>query len=36
VITSFEEFDSMVNISQWKKRKLYNGNERCYFYKKIL
>ncbi|EKE28824.1 MAG: hypothetical protein ACD_3C00006G0006 [uncultured bacterium (gcode 4)] len=35
VITSFEDFDTMLKMSEWKKRKLYNGNERCYFYKKV-
>lgn len=36
LITSYEEFDSMININNFKKRKLYNWSERCYFYKKIL
>jgi len=35
IITSFLEFDSLINLSNWKKRKLYNWNELCYFYKKI-
>ncbi|EKE29920.1 MAG: hypothetical protein ACD_2C00073G0008 [uncultured bacterium (gcode 4)] len=35
VITSYEDFDEMLKMSEWKKRKLYNGNERCYFYKKV-
>lgn len=34
-ITSYFDFDRMVNLSDWKKRKLYNGNEKCYFYKKV-
>ena len=34
VITSYEEFDSQINLSNYKKRKLYNGWERCYFYKR--
>jgi len=35
VITSyFEEFDKLIRISDYKKRKLYNGGEKCYFYRK--
>jgi len=34
-ITSYFEFDNLVNLDNWKKRKLYNWNEKCYFYKKI-
>lgn len=35
LITSYFEFDTMINVKDWKKRKLYNGSEKCYFYKKI-
>lgn len=35
VITSYLEFDKIIRFSDWKKRKLYNWNELCYFYKKI-
>ena len=35
VITSyFEEFDNLIKLSDYKKRKLYNGWEKCYFYRK--
>jgi len=35
VITSyFEWFDKIIKLSDYKKRKLYNGGEKCYFYKK--
>lgn len=34
IITSFSGFDDMINKSKFKKRKLYNGNEICYFYTK--
>jgi len=35
VITSyFEEFDKLIKLSDYKKRKLYNGWEKCYFYRK--
>lgn len=34
-ITSYFDFDNMVNLDPWKKRKLYNWNEKCYFYKKV-
>lgn len=35
LITSYFDFDKMINLKDWKRRKLYNGNEKCYFYKKI-
>lgn len=35
IITSFEEFDDLINLKNFKKRKLYNWNEKCYFYKKV-
>lgn len=35
IITSYtEEFDKIINLSKFKKRKLYNWNEMCYFYTK--
>ena len=35
VITSyFEWFDKIIKLSDYKKRKLYNGWEKCYFYRK--
>ena len=35
VITSyFERFDELIKLSDYKKRKLYNGGEKCYFYRK--
>ncbi len=35
VITSyFEWFDKIIRLSNYKKRKLYNGWEKCYFYRK--
>jgi len=34
VITSFLEFDGLISLSDYKKRKLYNGGEMCYFYKR--
>lgn len=34
-ITSFESVDLLIKQNDWKKRKLYNWNEKCYFYKKI-
>lgn len=35
IITAYEEFDQIVNNKKFKKRKLYNWNEKSYFYKKI-
>ncbi len=35
IITSFEQFDTMIDQRKFKKRKLYNWNEKCYFYKKL-
>lgn len=34
VITAYTDFDGIINFSKYKKRKLYNGNELCYFYMK--
>jgi 23S rRNA G2445 N2-methylase RlmL len=34
IITSYDQFDSIINSAQFKKRKLYNGNDMCYFYMK--
>lgn len=35
IITSyFEWFDDLIKLSDYKKRKLYNGWEKCYFYRK--
>jgi putative N6-adenine-specific DNA methylase len=35
IITSYtEEFDRIINLNKFKKRKLYNWNEMCYFYTK--
>lgn len=34
IITAFEEFDDIINQKKYKKRKLYNWNEKSYFYKK--
>ncbi len=37
IITNyFEWFDKIVNLNNYKKRKLYNGWEKCYFYRKKL
>lgn len=34
IITAYTDFDNLINLSKYKKRKLYNGNELCYFYGK--
>lgn len=34
IITSFFDFDNLVNLKNYKKRKLYNWWELCYFYKR--
>lgn len=34
VITSYLEFDGLIKVQNYKKRKLYNGGELCYFYKR--
>lgn len=35
IITSyFDWFDEIIKLSNYKKRKLYNGGEKCYFYRK--
>lgn len=34
IITSFTDFDQEIHLKDWKKRKLYNGGEMCYFYQK--
>jgi len=35
IISSFMEFDDLIKKDDYKKRKLYNGWEKCYFWKKI-
>jgi putative N6-adenine-specific DNA methylase len=35
VISSFLEFDSLINMKEYKKRKLYNGAEMCYFWRRV-
>ena len=35
VISSFIEFDTLINLKEYKKRKLYNGAEKCYFWKRL-
>lgn len=32
IITNYQEFDSIINLQNYKKRKLYNWGEKCYFY----
>lgn len=34
IITAYLEYDDIINQNKYKKRKLYNGNEMCYFYMK--
>ena len=34
IITSFLDFDKLINLSDYKKRKLYNGWEKTYFYRR--
>ncbi|MDD3145095.1 MAG: class I SAM-dependent RNA methyltransferase [Candidatus Gracilibacteria bacterium] len=34
IISSFMEFDNLIKKDTYKKRKLYNGGEMCYFWKK--
>ena len=34
VITSYHDFDKLIRADKYKKRKLYNGGELCYFYKR--
>lgn len=33
-ITAYSEFDNLIKLSDYKKRKLYNGGELCYFYRR--
>lgn len=33
-ITAYTDFDNLINLSNYKKRKLYNGWELCYFYRR--
>lgn len=33
-ITGYAEFDNFIKLSDYKKRKLYNGGEMCYFYRR--
>lgn len=35
IISSYLEFDNMIKQDKYKKRKLYNWNVKCYFWKKI-
>lgn len=35
IISSFLEFDDLIKKNFYKKRKLYNGGEMCYFWKKV-
>jgi len=34
IITSYTDFDKQIKLSDYKKRKLYNWGELCYFYKR--
>lgn len=34
VITSYLDFDKLINLDNYKKRKLYNWGELCYFYRR--
>jgi len=34
IITAYTNFDDLINLNHYKKRKLYNWNEMCYFYQK--
>jgi len=34
VITSYTDFDNQINLKDYKKRKLFNGGDMCYFYKR--
>jgi 23S rRNA G2445 N2-methylase RlmL len=33
-ITGYTDFDNFIKLSEYKKRKLYNGGEMCYFYRR--
>jgi 23S rRNA G2445 N2-methylase RlmL len=33
-ITAYTDFDNLIKLSEYKKRKLYNGWELCYFYRR--
>jgi putative N6-adenine-specific DNA methylase len=35
VISSYLDFDSLIKKQEYKKRKLYNGAEMCYFWKRL-
>lgn len=35
IITAFSDFDGIINQKKYKKRKLYNWNEKSYFYMKV-
>jgi putative N6-adenine-specific DNA methylase len=35
IISSFLEFDRIIKPWMYKKRKLYNGGEMCYFWKRV-
>lgn len=34
IITAYLDFDNLINLNHYKKRKVYNWNEKCYFYSK--
>jgi len=34
IITSYTDFDNQINLKDYKKRKLYNWGDLCYFYKR--
>ncbi|MDD2871696.1 MAG: class I SAM-dependent RNA methyltransferase [Candidatus Gracilibacteria bacterium] len=34
IISSFMEFDDLIKADDYKKRKLYNGGEKCYFWRR--
>jgi len=36
VISNFYQFDNLINLDLYKKRKLYNWGEKCYFWKKAV
>jgi putative N6-adenine-specific DNA methylase len=35
IITAYSEFDNIIKQKNYKKRKLYNGNEKSYFYSRV-
>ena len=36
IISSFYQFDTLIDLNSYKKRKLYNWGEKCYFWKKAV